>query len=278
MSNFEKINFIKLKLQVLSIIILAMLLMFGSFYYDQRAKQNINLSVTQQGTVVENSEPSNILIETPTITTSQTQKNTQTTKITPKNNSLTSSTEKQITNNQSPSLIKQVGQILLDSINFEVNLSDSASAKQTTKALKQKYPEDNHVNNLDSTVQSISDPTYGPELQDILTIMNRGNNLQTTLAGSLNKILIDIENEDISDDILNYMLDQEAETGNFGGIGPVCYDDPNPNNLQNGINTYAFCCDEPCCDSVPCLPSCEDQANGNNYIYDYETLDCGIDF
>lgn len=67
--------------------------------------------------------------------------------------------------------------------------------------------------------------------------------------------------------------------------GGDCYGDPNPTNTASGNNTWAACCNTDCCgcDDYECslnpdqCYSCQQKANGGNYIWDSASGDCGID-
>lgn len=169
--------------------------------------------------------------------------------------------------------------IINKTLTGSLDLDKMSSLMNKAGNLFEKMPDETSMKNLiNSALKSgIADAAYLPELIDILGKMNDLEDLNPVLIKSFNGAMSNILAGNLDDDALNIMLDNFNQTGNFGGPGTLCFDDPNPQNLQPGENTYAFCCDETCCGVIPCLPSCKDQAGDNNYIYDYLTMDCGID-
>lgn len=155
-----------------------------------------------------------------------------------------------------------------------------ASLSDDLDSLHQKKSDDSAMDQLIDEVKKArdNDKPYMPEIEDLISILNDNNLTDHYLISNISKMLKDIREEKTTDDALNYMLDSYSDNNSFSISTGECYDDPEPQNRTEGVNTWALCCDEECCDMWPCVPSCKDQADGHNYIYDYETLDCAIDF
>lgn len=168
-------------------------------------------------------------------------------------------------------------------------LMDLSKFPSELASLFLRIPSDEYMQRFAVKVQKIytDNVSYITEVKNLLVELNKMEEINPILFASLSKIVDSAVSEASLIKSISKITDNLKKTGSpgdpisstsktiraSGGSGDCYGEDSDPNNHTNGSNVTGIeCCSEDDCDD-----SCEEEADGHNYIWDQDSLDCSID-
>lgn len=167
-------------------------------------------------------------------------------------------------------------------------LIDSAKFSPELASLFSRMPSDEYMQQFALKVQKIytDNASYLPEVKNLLVELNKMEEINPILFASLSKIFDSATSEASLKKSIFKITDNLQKTGSpgdpigstsktiraSGGSGD-CYGEDSDNHTNGSNVTGIECCSENDCDD-----SCEEEADGHNYIWDQDSLDCSIDY